>query len=145
MLFSLTEGVTNWYPLFYLLYNYENFTFFVSYFVPSNFGIANKILISLQTQIPYVQYESRTNITVKEMKKTIIDLILVILEKKVTNVRCMDFSSMKILSSSLRLCLYDSKLVRMHFSLCFWIYGSHLHRQTVQSHLKSTHTYKCFW
>ena len=82
MLFSLTEGVTNWYPLFYLHFNYEKFTFFVLYFVPSNFGIASKILISLQTQISYVHYESRTNITVQEMKKTIIDLILVILEKR---------------------------------------------------------------
>ena len=79
MLFSLTEGVTNWYPLFYLHFNYEKFTFFVLYFVPSNFGIASQILISLQTQMSY--YESRTNITVKEMKKTIIDLILIILEK----------------------------------------------------------------
>ena len=29
-----------------------------------------------------IKYESRTSITVQEMKKTIIDLILVILEKK---------------------------------------------------------------
>ena len=79
VLFSLTEGVTNWYPLFYLHFNYEKFTFFVLYFVPSNFGIASKILISLQTQISY--YESRANITVKEMKEISMVLILVILEK----------------------------------------------------------------
>ena len=99
MLFSLTEGVTNWYPLFYLHFNYEKFKFFVLYFVPSNFGIASKILISLQTQISYVHthsfrpiylkdnvincinYESRANITVKEMKEISMVLILVILEK----------------------------------------------------------------
>ena len=105
VLFSLTEGVTNWYPLFYLHFNYEKFTFFVLYFVPSNFGIASKILISLQTQISYVHthsfrpiyhqaiiylkdnvincinYECRTNITVKEMKEISMALILVILEK----------------------------------------------------------------